>query len=142
MKNTYLFLENKNLAKTPCRIEILKVLEQKGVALSEHEIKQHLSYDYDRATIFRTLKTFLQKGIIHSITVEGKDVRYAISAPAHSERKLHAHFHCTVCRDVQCLKNISMDEPVLPEGFYAKDFDLVINGFCRNCGSGTNKNKH
>lgn len=141
MKNTYHFLENKNLAKTPCRIEILKVLEQKGVALSENEIKHHLSYDYDRVTIFRTLKTFLQKGIIHSITLDGKDVRYALSAPTHSEKKLHAHFHCTLCRDVQCLKNISIDEPVLPEGFSAKDFDLVINGFCHKCGSGSSKNK-
>jgi len=133
MKDIIDLLDNKNLAKTPCRVEILKILGQKGIALSENEIKHQLSYEFDRVTIFRTLKTFLQKGILHSITVEGKDVRYAISSPKHSQKKLHAHFHCTICRDVQCLRNISLDEPALPEGFSARDFDLVINGFCGKC---------
>ncbi len=124
------------MAKTPCRVDVLRILSSEGSALSEVEIRQRLSFEYDRATLFRTLRSFVQAGIIHSITVEGKDVRYALSVGEETRmRQFHAHFYCRNCHKVYCLCDISFREPVLPLGFKIDNYDLIINGECNNCSS-------
>ncbi len=127
-------LGNKNLSRTPCRVEILKTLLGAGSALSEAEIRNQLSYNFDRTTIYRTLRSFLDQDVIHSISLEGGDVRYAItrSKERHAEQ-FHAHFYCDECSSVYCLSRPEFVPPVLPEGFAASSYDLLVNGRCKKC---------
>ncbi|MBN1989960.1 MAG: transcriptional repressor [Bacteroidales bacterium] len=126
-------LETHNLSKTPCRVDIIDTLLATEVALTEQQLKENLKFDYDRATIFRTLKTFSEKGIIHCVPVEGNEVYYAISKPNYKQTLSHAHFHCSTCGGVYCLNSISIAEPQLPDGFAAQGYELTINGCCRKC---------
>ena len=139
MKEIATLLVKKNLARTPCRVEILRTLISSDTALSEQELRQKMMHDYDRTTVYRTLRNFLALGIIHSVAIEGNDVRYAITrkSECYSE-DVHVHFHCNKCTGVFCLEADIFTKPVLPEKFSAKNFDLIIDGVCDKCNiSGT-----
>ncbi|HHN47894.1 MAG TPA: hypothetical protein ENN08_03010 [Bacteroidales bacterium] len=127
-------LQAHHLNRTPCRIDVLKVLTSSQVALSEKDLKAKLTFDHDRSTLFRTIRKFLQTGIIHSVTIDGQDIRYAINhEPATEKTHYHAHFHCGRCNSVVCLDEVLMQQPHIPEGSQAEEFNLVINGKCPDC---------
>jgi Fur family transcriptional regulator, ferric uptake regulator len=130
----YALLGNKNLSRTPCRVDVLKTLLESGSALSETEIRSKLSYAFDRTTIYRTLRSFLDQDVIHSISLDGGDVRYAITHnKPKSSGRFHAHFFCDGCNNVYCLPKPEFKPPVLPDGFSASGYDLIINGRCKQC---------
>lgn len=127
-------LQTHHLNKTPCRVDVLRALASSPSALSEKELKAKLTFDHDRSTLFRTIRKFLQTGIIHSVTIDGQDVRYAINLePADESTHYHAHFYCGQCNSVVCLEDVSLQQPNIPKGFKAEEFNLVINGRCPDC---------
>ena len=65
-KNIEQKLLSKNTNPTSMRILVYDFLEQQQTAMSLSEIESHF-YKADRVTIYRTLKTFEEKGIVHSI---------------------------------------------------------------------------
>jgi Fur family transcriptional regulator, ferric uptake regulator len=132
--DAFTLLGNKNLSRTPCRVGILKTLLESGSALSENDIRNKLSYNFDRTTIYRTLRSFLEQGVIHSIALEGGEIRYAVTlGKTEVSPNFHVHFFCDRCNNVYCLPRPVFTPPALPEGFNASGFDLVINGKCNKC---------
>jgi len=128
-------LEEKKLQKTPCRIDVLEALHQASTALSEQEIKDRLHFDYDRATLFRTLRTFLENSLIHQVVVHKNEVKYALNQPhlQLEQQPGHAHFHCDKCDRVFCLGAVSRDLLNIPKGFQVNSFEIMFNGFCAQC---------
>jgi len=127
-------LQQFSLNKTPCRVDVLRTLGNAQTALSEYEIRQQLAFSFDRATVFRTLRTFLETGLIHSIPVDTGDVRYAITHEREKQkRNYHAHFHCTNCEKVVCLKDLQFSAPKLSDEYNPNFYNLVIDGFCKHC---------
>lgn len=118
------------MSKTPCRVGMLTVLLESDSALSELDIKYRMKNEYDRTTIFRNLKAFLKEELIHAISLEGGEVRYQVTGKhAHT----HAHFHCKLCSNLYCLREIEMQQFALPAGFSATEYDLVLKGCCQSC---------
>jgi Fur family transcriptional regulator, ferric uptake regulator len=131
-------LQAHHLNKTPCRADVINALASSELALSEKDLKERLNFDYDRTTLFRTLRKFLQTGIIHSVAIDGQDIRYAINHNnQHQSEHYHAHFHCGRCHSVVCLEQVSIQQPQIPAGFEAEEFNLVINGKCAACNEPT-----
>ncbi len=129
-----ILLGQKNMSKTPCRVEVLRVLLESGSALSEPDIRSRLNGGFDRTTVYRTLRSFLDQDVIHSISLEGGTVMYAITHQKEKHAELfHSHFFCDDCSKVYCLTKPEFEPPVLPEGFKANGYDLLINGTCNNC---------
>ena len=65
MKEVIQKLEQSNLRKTAIRKEVLQLfLKAKGNALSSRDIESQLE-NPDRITLYRTLRTFEEKGLIH-----------------------------------------------------------------------------
>ena len=64
--NTEQTLAEKNINPTAMRILVLNSLSQKKSAVSLTDIEKTLE-TADRTTIYRTLKTFAEKGLIHII---------------------------------------------------------------------------
>lgn len=128
-------LSESKLQKTPCRVDVLETLQHAGVALSEADIKNQLHYDYDRATLFRTLRTFLDNNLIHQVLVNKNEVKYALNRPEilGQNQSGHAHFHCDQCGGVFCLGSVSRALLNLPEGFQIKSFEVMFNGLCSQC---------
>jgi Fur family ferric uptake transcriptional regulator len=134
-KFSKIVLETKKLQKTPCRIDVLEALNQASTALSEQEIKDRLHFDYDRATLFRTLRTFLENSLIHQVVVQKNEVKYALNQlPLQLEQQVgHAHFHCDKCNKVFCLDAVSRDLLNIPKDFQVNSFEIMFNGFCAQC---------
>jgi Fur family transcriptional regulator, ferric uptake regulator len=127
-------LENKNLSRTPCRVEILKVLKGSDSALTEPEIREQLAYNFDRTTVYRTLRSFLIQDVIHSISVEGKEVKYAINhLHETATSNYHVHFSCNHCKGVYCISHEAFEIPQIPEKYLPLSYDLLIHGLCNKC---------
>ncbi len=122
-------LSEKNLSITSSRTRILQVLLESQVALSEKEIRARLDRQADRATVYRNLKTFTDKGIVHPVITENLSTRYVIKKAPEN----HLHFKCTVCDRVFCMTAVSLSSYTLPEGFVQYDTNFLVTGICRSC---------
>ena len=125
-------LRTHELKRTACREGILSTMAESGHALSENEIKDELSGNFDRTTFYRSFKTLLEKRIIHKIVVDNQMVKYALdNSITHKDR--HAHFYCKKCDSVICLDNMPVEEPEVPQGFEANETEIIIKGLCSSC---------
>lgn len=129
-------LDNHSLRKTAMRIEVLSIfMNQTEVALSNQEIETELA-ESDRVTLYRTLKTFEKKGIIHQ-AIDGSGVnKYAMCHSDCSEHEHvddHAHFHCIDCGKTLCLDEIDTPKVEVPKGYKAQASYMVIKGQCSQC---------
>lgn len=98
-----------------------------GAAFSFADVEKKFS-DFDRATVFRTLKTLLESGLVHK-TADDDGVRYALTRLPET----HAHFKCTECGTTRCMDSVVVRPPVLPEGFRVEHFDFIATGTCGPC---------
>lgn len=105
-------------------------------ALAHADIEQRSGTGFDRVTVYRTLQTFVEKGIIHTIPTTDNSVRYALckdecSAGHHHDD--HIHFLCDACGTTYCLDHITVPAVQLPKGFRATQTDVVVSGICSKC---------
>ena len=117
-----IILKDKKVKATAVRELVLDVFLQNQYALSLSDIENILSWS-DRVTIFRTLKTFEKKGVIHLINDGSSSVKYALCVESCVETKhvdIHPHFHCEKCRKIVCLEKQEINIMTIPN-------DLTIN---------------
>jgi len=136
--NTEQLLKEKGIKITANRILVLNVFQKNTQALSVNDIEELLPWA-DSVTIFRTLKTFEEKALLHTVKDDDRAVKYALctSSCEVNHHSIHPHFHCDSCGNTICLTEYSVPIQSLPEHYVAKNFSLIINGICDNC----NKNK-
>lgn len=101
-------------------------------ALSENEIRERLSGNYDRTTFYRSFKTLEQHNIIHKIVVDNQLVKYAMDNSL-THKDAHAHFYCNECTSVKCLDDVPVQAYKLPDGYADVETDVLIKGICSNC---------
>lgn len=132
-------LENILIAKqvnpTAVRLLVLEYLlkQQAAISLSDLEVELHRS---DRVTLYRTLKTFEEQGIIHSIKDGTEITKYALcvnecNSDFHAD--MHIHFYCTNCKELYCLPKVKIPEIKLPAKFHLQEMSLVARGTCNQC---------
>ncbi|MGL1176149.1 Fur family transcriptional regulator, partial [Vibrio parahaemolyticus] len=63
---------------TDTRKKILHFFLESNSALTHADIEQQMDATFDRVTIYRTLQTFVEKGIIHTIPSADNAIRYAL----------------------------------------------------------------
>lgn len=129
-------LKEFDLRTTSCRTEILAMFINKDFALSHADIEQKISSSHDRVTVYRTLKTFLDKGIIHRVLDDGGSAKYALckdSCSTEIHNHEHVHFKCVNCGITICLENVEVPGFSLPEGYKAIETNLLVQGICKNC---------
>lgn len=131
-------LKRNQLSVTESRRKILELFHQSRGALAHADIEKSSAEHFDRVTIYRTLQTFVDKGIIHTIPTSDNSVRYALckdecSAGHHHDN--HVHFICDQCDVTYCLDHVTVPKLNMPNGFEAKQTDVVVSGVCKNCQS-------
>jgi Fur family ferric uptake transcriptional regulator len=136
MNNTERILKEHAVRVTPVRMDILDLfLEADHQALSNSDI-EHRFESIDRITLYRTLKSFEQNGIIHQVNDGSGTAKYAICSGAcshdHHEDN-HAHFHCEKCDKTICLDGQVHTKVETPEGYSVKGIDVVLKGVCDKC---------
>lgn len=132
-------LENMLIAKqitpTPMRVMVLEYILKQTSAISLNDLENEFQHS-DRITIFRTVKTFEEKGLIHDIKDGNEGTKYALcdqdcTLGAHYD--LHLHFYCNSCKQLICLPKENMPEIKLPQNYQLQEVSFVARGVCDIC---------
>ena len=130
-----LFKKNR-LSITEGRKKILEYFLKSPGALTHADIEKNTGEIFDRVTVYRTLQTFLDKGIIHLIPTTDNTVLYALCKDNCEEghhHDNHVHFVCDECEKTICLEEVTVPEVKLPKGFKPMHAEMVVNGVCDDC---------
>ena len=132
-------LENTLLAKdinpTAMRLLVLEYLLKQSAAVSLQDLEAGFHHA-DRITLYRTLKTFEQKGLVQEIKDGTVAAKYALCTDACKDGvhyDLHLHFYCTRCQETYCLPKTRVPEVVLPNRFTMEELNLTAKGVCDRC---------
>ena len=135
MNNLDTTLKNHGLRSTLFRTLVLDIFVKSRHALSLPDIEDKLN-DFDRITLYRTLKSFEEKGIIHTIPSSDNSIKYALCkedcAEGHHHDN-HVHFVCDSCSKTICLDHVHVPDIKLPKGFYPRESNMVVSGVCSEC---------
>lgn len=129
-------LKQHHLKRTSTRIDVLSKYLQANRALSHSELEKMMGADYDRVTLYRTLKSFEDSGLLHKVYDENGTVRFSTcSDRCHpgEHKDNHVHLHCVECQASYCLDNVSIPKVDLPADIPVHDIYMVVNGTCNNC---------
>ncbi len=129
-------LKQNHLSITHARQKVLDLFIKNGKALSHADVEKKVSNLFDRITVYRTLQTFTEKGIIHVIPTTDNSVKYALcknncSAGHHHDN--HIHFICDECNKTICLDAIDIPSVKLPRGYKLTNAEMVVTGICKDC---------
>ncbi|MEX0823513.1 MAG: transcriptional repressor [Balneolaceae bacterium] len=130
-------LQSRNIQPTAVRIRVLDVLEQQGKAVSLSDMEDFLGKS-DRTTLYRTLKTFRDHGLVHEIHDNSGNTKFALcrdDCTCSYPDDMHVHFYCSVCDKTYCFNDLSIPEVALPDSFTPDTANFVINGLCPDCTS-------
>lgn len=128
-------LQQKNIRPTAMRLLVLEQLSLQRVAISLSELEKSFEKS-DRVTIYRTLKTFHENGLVHAVDDGSGAPKYALCEEGCEcilEKDMHVHFHCKVCAETFCLTNFRIPEIKLPLAFTPEEASMVVKGICAGC---------
>ncbi len=134
--NTEQIIKRAGIRNTSFRNQVLELFVNSRRALSSQDIESNLK-EVDRSTLFRTLRTFENKGIIHKAIDGTSTMRYAMCShdcSEHVHHDQHIHFRCISCKSTLCMDELSFPNVDLPAGFVAEELEIIIKGICDECG--------
>lgn len=125
----------KQITPTPIREMVLEFILKQTTAVSLTDLENAFEHT-DRTTLYRTLKTFEEQGMIHNIKGGTEATKYALCEAeckpgAHYDR--HIHFYCTNCKELLCLPKKDLPEIKLPDNFQLHEISFVARGICDKC---------
>ena len=127
-------LKKHKIRVTSFRLKVLSIFGQNNSALTMSDLEARIG-EFDRVTLYRTLKTFLDKGVLHEILIPGDARKMALcqdGCDAHQHDHKHLHFHCDSCQETFCIDLPSY--PVIAlDGFAVKQVEIQAQGICNNC---------
>lgn len=128
-------LEANDIRVTAMRLLIYKFMAENEVSVTLSDI-ENAFYKADRTTLYRTMKTFEAKGIVHQIDDGSGITKYALceeNCNCEINTDLHLHFHCNNCNETVCLTDHKIPQIKVPNGFVSENVNLVIKGICDKC---------
>lgn len=136
IKDTKEILKSHKLRVTAFREEVLHLFNESEPTLSLRDLEQNLE-NYDRVTLYRTLKAFEDHGIIHKVPTDNQQVYYGMCKEAcgpNEHHHSHAHFNCRACENVFCVETeaIRFGKNVI-EGYQVEKTEILLEGLCPDC---------
>lgn len=129
-------LQQHGLRITAVRDKVLQLFLEAGqTALSNADIEKHFDR-LDRITLYRTLRTFEEKGLIHQVVDNSSTPKFAYCSDQcaeHEHHDDHAHFHCVKCEKTVCLEDTTLPAVTIPSGFKVEEKHMVLSGTCDAC---------
>jgi Fur family transcriptional regulator, ferric uptake regulator len=137
MKTMTQLLKNNGLRRTAAREGILQLLTNAGRPLSHQDILKRRKGrgSFDRVTVYRTLETLEEAGLLHRI--QGTDgawrfCRHKYESPGQCAGN-HIHFLCSKCDQMSCLPEQPLPWVSPPAGASIHSKQLVVHGHCAAC---------
>jgi Fur family ferric uptake transcriptional regulator len=129
-------LHKNHLKATGPRLGVLQIIANRDSAISQPILEKLMGEEVDRVTLYRILRTFEEKGILHKVIDLNGTANYAIcfsDCTEHQHHDEHFHFNCTQCKNVYCLNDLHLPSIQIPIGFKAESVNLAITGICNHC---------
>ncbi|MES2650693.1 MAG: transcriptional repressor [Bacteroidota bacterium] len=128
-------LKEKNIAPTAMRLVVFDFLLKQSSALSLTDLELGMGRT-DRVTVYRTIRTFEEHGLVHRIDDGSGVTKFALcqqGCDVDGHHDLHIHFYCTQCKETHCLPKTHIPEVQLPDGYITLETQLMVKGRCGNC---------
>lgn len=131
MKNIIELLKENNIAPSMQRVKILEYLQNNKTHPTAYMIYQALADEMptlSKTTVYNTLKTFTERGILVAFTLFENEIRYEY------DTEPHIHFKCTKCGKIYDLDNIfdhCTDD--LINGHKIIEHYVNLKGICKSC---------
>ncbi len=129
-------LKRNSLSITDSRQKILELFLQSSGALAHADIEKKTGEGFDRVTVYRTLQSFVEKGLIHLIPTKDNSIKYALckdECQAGHHHDNHVHFICDECNKTICLDEVIIPAVKLPKGFKPQYAEMMVTGICGDC---------
>ncbi len=135
-------LRARGLRRMPSRIAVLAVLEPIDGHLPVADIHQRIvdatpagSAAPDLATVYRTVTTLVEQGVLHALTVEGGLSTYGLA------ERPHHHAVCTRCGTIIEVPanrlSAALEHAIEGSSFTLSDqAGLTLHGLCPDCQRG------
>lgn len=128
-------LARKQVRPTAMRMLVYRFMADQGVALTLTDLENAFT-TADRTTLYRTVKTFEDRKMVHQIDDGSGITKYALCEPdcnCELGEDLHLHFYCHQCQVTVCLTDHKVPLMKLPGGYAAENVNLVVKGLCDKC---------
>ena len=124
-------LKGKDIRPSYQRIKVLEYLYKKGGHPTADEIFHELSAvipSLSKSTIYNTLNTFVQAGLVRDIDIDKIENRYDIMLSN------HGHFQCTSCGTIYNF-NVTIDQVPIDglNEFEITQKNVYFKGLCPAC---------
>jgi Fur family ferric uptake transcriptional regulator len=127
-------LDLAKLKRTGPRRAILDVLLKSNRPQTAEEIIIKLGKaGPNKVTVYRTLDSLVDAGIVHRAFVEERSQHYELADKC-SEHQCHPHFVCIDCGQTRCLPEVSVPMATsAPSGFVIQRQQVRLEGICSRC---------
>ncbi|WP_179412722.1 Fur family transcriptional regulator [Mucilaginibacter sp. E4BP6] len=119
------------------RLKVIEIFLSNDRAVTTGELLRIMEETFDRVTVYQTLKSFEDMGIIHRIVGAANASNFALSSIFKKNPELlfkqHLHFSCIKCQGVFCLDDKSIPTVTLPSIYEVHSLNMVIVGICDRC---------
>ena len=134
-------LQSHSLRITKPRLAVASVLIKNKALLTPEEIHTQIKgskkLNCDQASVYRTLTTFEELGLVKRSMFQGEPARFMLSNSHKNNARDHEHyFKCNQCHTIEPLKGclISKQEKQLEShGYRNLTHHLEITGLCPDC---------
>lgn len=129
-------LARHGLKPTQVRLTVLEILGAAPRAMKAVEILEVLRTRrrVNKVTVYRLLDDFTRRGLLRRLTLEGRGWHFELACEHHPP---HPHFHCHLCREIQCLEPVPLTrvwtELQGPVGNRTDHIDIRVQGLCHKC---------
>ena len=129
-------LKRKKMRVTPFRVKVIQAFLNSNQAISVGDIERFIG-EHDRVTLYRSIKSLTEKGVIHEIVMPGDVRKLALcnlscdGGEGHREHK-HIHFQCKSCEEVFCIDVDEMPDIQL-KNFTVDEVEVQARGLCESC---------
>jgi len=127
-------LDGVGLKKTPGRIAMLNIFLEAKNPMTQQEIMKKMSrVKLNYVSIYRTLETFVEAGIIHKVESGDRVWRFALGNEK-KEGHGHPHFTCRSCGITECIDEVKVPDKIpLKIGYIIEKQELFLKGLCPKC---------
>jgi len=131
MQNIIEVLKEHNIAPSMQRVKILEYLRDYKTHPTADMIYQALVNDIptlSKTTVYNTLKTFTENGILVALSLFDNEVRYEYDTDP------HVHFKCMKCNKIYDLnKTFDLYKNEFIDGHKVTEHYVNLKGVCKSC---------
>lgn len=129
-------LKSRHIRITERKLAILQSILTSSTPVNASELHGLVSsaLRMDLATVYRTLSSFREKGLVREITDDTGTLYYEIAC---LHNPVHPHFKCLRCRKISCLEFLDHTSALSMTRFARDceitDISITLSGICREC---------